>query len=859
MPLQKKINAEYLKGDEKHTLLNARVFITLLLLLLIGTGFTWLTAINAKRNLQIDLLRHARIAASMINRRHVSLLNGNADDTLNIDYRTLKKQFEKVVKTIPDAQFVYLLGIKSDTVFFFLDSEPLGSGEESLPGDYYLEASDLLKQTFSTKNESFEGPLEDQWGVWVSAFIPIINQSNGKVSAVLGIDVSAKNWRILIAKKCILPVSLLVFALWIVFVSLIIRQRAKYSILQNEKIKISEEKYRLLITNIRDVVYSVDVNTKEFIYLSPSFEKITGYSPEDIQKMGGRNSFLSKVLSEENLLEQNNTGVLNKLVDLADFDFKQEAWWLCKNGTYKYLQDHWIPIFSNGKIVTTDGILIDITERKQAEIKLKEADNLQRSLLENIAVGIVIIDPETRIIESVNSFAANLIGDRPEKIIGHKCHRYICPAFENACPVCDKGQPVDNSEKLLIRADGTTMPILKTVKRIEIAGIEKLLESFVDLTIQKETEAALHLSGKKWEAIITASPDGIGMITLDGKIQLLSDKLAFMYGYSKENKDSLIGKDILDFIDPTNHLALKNNFERILAGTSNNKISEYLAVKNDNSRFYVDVNSTLLYDANDNPECILFVERDITERKKVEQEIKLKNDELIKANVDKDRFMSILAHDLKSPFSGLLGLAHLLNQNIQEYDMEKSQKYAGLIFKTAESIFNLLEDLLLWARSQSGKIPFKPQVFNFKDISVNVVESLMIIANNKNISVSFGKLYDFNVYADVDMLKTVLRNLVSNALKFTGKGGNIVIEMIQTDTLVTISVNDSGIGIPPETINKLFDTAKPHSTTGTENESGTGLGLLICREFVEKHGGTIWVESIVGKGSSFKFTLPVLA
>ncbi|MEI6435261.1 MAG: PAS domain S-box protein, partial [Bacteroidota bacterium] len=230
-----------------------------------------------------------------------------------------------------------------------------------------------------------------------------------------------------------------------------------------------------------------------------------------------------------------------------------------------------------------------------------------------------IIDPETRIIEGVNTFASLLIGEKKKYIIGRKCHMYMCPAQEQCCPVCDKNQEVDNSERILLRADKSTMAVLKTVKRIQIEGKEKLLESFVDITAQKKAEEAVMQSSKKWEAIISASPDGIGMVSLDGKLQLMSNKLAAMYGYSVEQKDDHIGKLFFDFIDPSNHQRLHDNISKLLAGNSDDTITEYLAIKKDKSRFYVDVNSTILLDSKGNPESILFVERDITGRKLTEE------------------------------------------------------------------------------------------------------------------------------------------------------------------------------------------------------------------------------------------------
>jgi signal transduction histidine kinase len=164
----------------------------------------------------------------------------------------------------------------------------------------------------------------------------------------------------------------------------------------------------------------------------------------------------------------------------------------------------------------------------------------------------------------------------------------------------------------------------------------------------------------------------------------------------------------------------------------------------------------------------------------------------------------------------------------------------------------------MWARTQQGKIPHKPQILSFRDICINIFEILSPNANAKNITINYSAPDEINIFADIDMLKTVLRNLVSNAIKFTNNGGLININAVENSGNVTISVSDNGIGINPNNLAKLFDITEVITTKGTLKETGTGLGLLICKEFVEKHGGEIWVESEVGKGSEFRFTLPVI-
>ena len=167
--------------------------------------------------------------------------------------------------------------------------------------------------------------------------------------------------------------------------------------------------------------------------------------------------------------------------------------------------------------------------------------------------------------------------------------------------------------------------------------------------------------------------------------------------------------------------------------------------------------------------------------------------------------MAILGHDLRSPFNGLLGLSDLLTDNIQDFDIEQIKKMAGLINTTAHSTYHLLEDILLWARTQQGKIPFKPQTLKFRDICMNILEVLNPTANEKKITINYTATDQLTVFADADMIKTVLRNLISNAIKFTNIGGTINISAEQTPSTTTISVSDNGVGMSPDNIAKLFD------------------------------------------------------
>ena len=240
-------------------------------------------------------------------------------------------------------------------------------------------------------------------------------------------------------------------------------------------------------------------------------------------------------------------------------------------------------------------------------------------------------------------------------------------------------------------------------------------------------------------------------------------------------------------------------------------------------------------------------------------ELVLANKELqqsLQLNRDKDRFISILAHDLRSPFSSILGFLLLLSENIRSYTIEEIEEHIKIINQSAQNTFNLLEDLILWTMSQSGRFPYEPQKLIFTEVCTEVVGILEPIASAKGITLNYFIPEEITVFADNNMLKTVLRNLVSNAIKFTNPGGRIDIYARKSEANITISVSDNGIGMEPEILNTLFDISKTQTTKGTGDESGTGLGLFLCKEFIEKHGGEIRVESQKNEGSSFYFTLP---
>lgn len=236
--------------------------------------------------------------------------------------------------------------------------------------------------------------------------------------------------------------------------------------------------------------------------------------------------------------------------------------------------------------------------------------------------------------------------------------------------------------------------------------------------------------------------------------------------------------------------------------------------------------------------------------------IEKRNNELIEINTAKDKFFSIIGHDLKAPFNGILGFSEELIEEIKNKNYDSAEKYAKIVYDSSERAFYLLGNLLEWSQTQTGKISFNPTRFDLANDIVEIIKLLNDRALKKSIVIN-NEIQDcLLVYADKNMISTILRNLISNAVKFTNKGGKISIKAQITENEVIVKITDNGIGISKDRVDKLFTISENFSTSGTENEKGTGLGLIICKEFIEKNNGKLWVESFIGDGTSFYFSLP---
>jgi PAS domain S-box-containing protein len=393
--------------------------------------------------------------------------------------------------------------------------------------------------------------------------------------------------------------------------------------------------------------------------------------------------------------------------------------------------------------------------------------------------------------------------------------------------------------------------IERELRESEIRAERKLLE-------QKQLQAeAERISEEKYRYIFDNISDGIFLleVTEDHRFRNLEMNTSFLE-LTGIDRNSMVGK-FLEEVMP-----LK---------TANATIAKYLHCVEEGCPLEEEIElnlptgrhifqSTLIPIRNDTGRIhrIVGISHDITNRKHAEEEVELKNKQLVKLNAEKDKFFSIIAHDLRDPFYSFSGLADLMANKLKSLSMDEIQEFSICMRDSAIHISRLLENLLQWARVQQGSMPFHPELLLLLQEVEECISMVMGLAKNKEIEIVYDVPANLKVFVDSNILQTTIRNIVSNAIKFTPKGGKIHLSAKTTrDKHVEVSIRDTGIGMKNEMINNLFRLDVRTNREGTEGEPSTGLGLLLCKEFVEKHGGRIWIESEVGKGSTFYFTMPM--
>ena len=507
--------------------------------------------------------------------------------------------------------------------------------------------------------------------------------------------------------------------------------------------------------------------------------------------------------------------------------------------------------------------VIDLTERKQAEAALIKSQLFLKSSIESQKDTIIFsIDPNyyylyfNKAHSDAMKFAYNV-----DIHIGMNFLDCISSSD-------DKRLLKENIDKALIGESHCIMqtfgdkniayyevffsPILN--EKNKIIGCSSLARNIAD---RKKAEEELKDNETKFKEIINQINDVIIVFDEHGKIIIWNKGAEQISGLKAIE---VLNRQVTDILyQLTSHLRrdkelIENTINDILTFKTPERFnqiidSEIIPV---NSKNILNIQSQVFPIELKGYYLFCSVIRDVTEIKRYEKE-------LLRISADKDKFYSVIAQYLYTPFSLFNNFAKVMAEDLDTLPLKEIQKMAVMMSKSATNLYSLLDNMLQWTKMNQGKITFEPQKLNFKKISHDAVSVLKQHADEKNIRINHLAAENIVVQADIFMLKTILRNLVSNAIKGTNNDGQIDITAQQTDEHVTISVLDNGTETTPDYLRKMFNSSDIQTTLGSAEEKGTTLGLLLCKEFVEKHGGKIWVDSKDGKGSEFKFTIPTIS
>ncbi len=502
-----------------------------------------------------------------------------------------------------------------------------------------------------------------------------------------------------------------------------------------------------------------------------------------------------------------------------------------------------------------------ISEQENFENTLEELSKSERkykSLVENSPTGILLISKTGKILE-VNKKILELFGSPDEEEM-KKINCFKHSPLKNAGITDDIKKSIE-LKKLIYNEIKYTSKWGKTVYLRyyitpilnRLGNVANVILNIEDITKSKEAEYAKTESEMKYKILVENSLQAM-FIMQDDKLISANKSLEnlTMYSYSEMAKK---GKEWLKtVIHPDDYKKANILLKRMSGGKVVPEKNEFRVVRKDNKIRWVEALGTAI--EYEGKKAIMVVAIDITKYKEAVSVLEQSEKKLRQLNATKDKFFSIVAHDLKNPFNAIMGFSNLLSEAYDNFDEKQRKTFIRNISDATENTYKLLQNLLEWSRTQTNSIEYKPDAIDLGEIIDSNISVLKSSAINKDITITTKIPSNTIAFADKNMIRTVVRNLISNAIKFTRPGGKIEISASRTGNYIEVCVADNGVGISKENQKKLFKIDEQFKSYGTANEQGSGLGLLLCKEFVEKNGGDIWVESKYGQGSKFKFTLP---
>ena len=462
------------------------------------------------------------------------------------------------------------------------------------------------------------------------------------------------------------------------------------------------------------------------------------------------------------------------------------------------------------------------------------------------------------IILTLNQTGAEQLGVIKEKLINKSFVEFITPQYRSIFTI-----HLDNVFKYKIRHScevkverkykNTFFALLESVpSNGNVTSEASCITAIIDITRLKVSEETIKESEIRFQNVANTAPVLIWITNADALFTFVNN---FWLQYTGRTLGQELGMGWLEGIHPEDLDRFMGIYKSSFDARKPFDV-EFRMKKNDGNFKWIISKGVPRFQTDGRFAGYIGSCIDINDQKIIEETVKKFNEELLSLNTSKDKFFSIIAHDLKSPLSGLLGFTEILLDEFDDLQIEEVKEFIGHSHQAAINLNALLENLLEWSRIQTGNFALEPSNVNVESVFDDMISLFNQYASNKKIRLEKKVDAALEVIADENMFKTIMRNLVSNGIKFTNEGGSVYLTAIANEKFVNLGIQDSGIGLSRENINKLFRIDLNYTTLGTNKERGTGFGLVLCKELVEKNGGKIWVESEVGKGTKFIFSLP---
>jgi PAS domain S-box-containing protein len=606
----------------------------------------------------------------------------------------------------------------------------------------------------------------------------------------------------------------------------------------------SEEKFRSVFDQASDGIVIYDIETKKLLHTNNTYKKMLGYEGDEMFSLT-----VYDIAAHE---PENINAYINK-IKKGDYVFLGERNHKTKNGTL-------IPVEASSTLIDYTGkqaicvVVRDITERKKAKDELKKSEERYKSLIETADDIILLRNFNFEIILANNKFYESLgiEKDNPSEFYNRLHPEETGEMFNSQQELLRNGK--SETEFRLRIKDGNWVHM--SGKSIIINDSDNnpsyILSIYRDITGRINIERALFESEKRFRELVGILPETIFETDNAGTLTFVNDTALSIFGFTRE--DLIKGFSIFSILAPEEHERVAERFGRIISG-ENLSGTEYKGLKKDGTLVTLYVNTVPLIE-NDERVGVLGIAVDISAQKIIEEKLIKLSGEQKELIAVKDKFFSIIAHDLRNPFTGLLGFTDILKTDIENLNKDEIVKISEHINKSATNVFNLLNNLLQWGKIQTGKIEIKLQPVNVTERINTAIELLKNNSAKKEITVENEVPDGLLVTADSNMIDSILQNLLANSIKFTNKKGKIKFTAGTPGTMVSISVTDNGVGIPKDKLETIFKTDHRTSTLGTEREPGTGLGITLCKEMTELQHGTFEITSTEGKGTTVSLSLP---